>query len=243
MPHSLTKRQKEYLEYIREYIAKNECSPRLEELAKHFYVKSPTAHKTLKAIQKKGYLYFGRDSISGFFIRLIERAGSTEIVLEVPTIGKVNKYGEIYKFPKKIGHFASVFSGAKPSEVFALAVMDDIPQSNILSQDLIIFDIGKEPQPGDICIFNWEHWLLIRVCSYTFDRNTISFETDLPYPIPENLKKKDLEQWLNWIPLAYDDDTSDYFQELADREGLPMVPIPPDFVVATALRLTRTLAY
>ena len=128
MPHSLTKRQKEYLEYIREYIAKNECSPRLEELAKHFYVKSPTAHKTLKAIQKKGYLYFGRDSISGFFIRLIERAGSTEIVLEVPTIGKVNKYGEIYKFPKKIGHFASVFSGAKPSEVFALAVMDDIPQ-------------------------------------------------------------------------------------------------------------------
>jgi len=51
MPHALTDRQREYLEFIREYIRKNESSPRLEEIAEHFHVTSPTAHKTLKALQ------------------------------------------------------------------------------------------------------------------------------------------------------------------------------------------------
>ena len=59
MPHALTPRQKEYLEFIREYIKQNECSPRLEEVAEHFNVKSPTAHKTLKTLMRAGYLYFG----------------------------------------------------------------------------------------------------------------------------------------------------------------------------------------
>ncbi len=45
MPHSLTDRQREYLEFIREFIKENESSPRLEEIAKHFGVSSPTAHK------------------------------------------------------------------------------------------------------------------------------------------------------------------------------------------------------
>ena len=33
MPHALTPRQKEYLEFIREYVKENESSPRLEEIA------------------------------------------------------------------------------------------------------------------------------------------------------------------------------------------------------------------
>ena len=103
VPHALTTRQREYLEFIREYVKKNESSPRLEEIAKHFSVKSPTAHKTLKTLMRAGFLYFGRDSVSGFFIRLIERAGTTERMIEINTVGKVNRYGEVYDFPEKIG--------------------------------------------------------------------------------------------------------------------------------------------
>ena len=70
MPHALTPRQREYLDFIRDYIQQNESSPRLDDIAEHFKVKRPTAHKALEALQSKGYLYFGRDRISGFFIRL-----------------------------------------------------------------------------------------------------------------------------------------------------------------------------
>ncbi len=74
MPHALTDRQRDYLNFIKSYIAQNELSPRLEEVAGHFDVKPPTAHKTLEALQRKGFLIFDRTSTSGFFIRLIERA-------------------------------------------------------------------------------------------------------------------------------------------------------------------------
>ena len=56
MPHALTERQKEYLEFIREYIRENEMSPGLDEIARHFDVKSPTAHKILEALQIKGFI-------------------------------------------------------------------------------------------------------------------------------------------------------------------------------------------
>jgi SOS-response transcriptional repressor LexA len=247
MPHSLTDRQREYLEFIRKFIQKNESSPRLEEIAEHFGVKAPTAHKTLKALQSKGYLYFGRDSVSGFFIRLIERVGSAETVIEIPIAGKVNRFGEVYDFPQKLGHFSTLLVGAEPGEVFALAVIEDISQASILAQDLLICDFGKRPQPGDICIIpisrKANRWFLCQMYSLTFDKDTPQMIMANQYPIPENQLNKDLGQKLNWAPLAYDDDTEDYFLNLAQEEDVPLGPIPPELVAATVLRLTRTLAF
>ena len=62
MPHAITPLQRNYLEFLRSYIRENESSPRLEEIADHFGVKPPTAHKTLEALHDKGYIYFARDS-------------------------------------------------------------------------------------------------------------------------------------------------------------------------------------
>lgn len=244
MPHALSSLQREYLEFIREYIKANESSPRLDEIAAHFGVKSPTAHKMLEALHNKGFLYFARDKFSGFFIRLIERAGSTETVIEVPIAGKVNKLGEIYDFPENHGHFATVLIGANPETIFALAVMEDIPQASMLSQDLLICDYGKKPQPGDICLMPFgKRWFLIRVRSKTYDKELHSFVMRQEYPIPENLTKEELEQWLNWHPLAYNEDTHDFFVQLAEAQGIPQAPIPPDWAGAVVLRLTRHLAF
>jgi hypothetical protein len=70
MPHSLTPRQHEYLEYLRSYIKENEASPRLDEIAKHFRVKPPTAHKTLEALHNKDTSTLpatvSQDSLYGF---------------------------------------------------------------------------------------------------------------------------------------------------------------------------------
>jgi SOS-response transcriptional repressor LexA len=244
MPHSLTARQREYLAFIREYIQKNESSPGLDEISVHFGVKSPTAHKTLEALQSKGYLFFGRDSISGYFIRLIERAGSAETVIEIPIAGKVDKYGELFDFPEELGHFPTLLLGAEPGEVYALVVMEDIPQASLLSQDLIIFDQGKRPQPGDICIAPiGQRLFLIQIGSKTFDKEIDSLEMAQQYPIPENLTNPELEQRLNWYPLAYDEQNHEYFAKIADEQHWPYAAIPQEFIAATALRLTRILAF
>ena len=244
MPHSLTPRQREYLTFIREYVKQNESSPGLDEISTHFGVKSPTAHKTLEALQSKGYLFFGRDKISGFFIRLIERAGSAEMVIEIPIAGRIDEYGELIDFPEEIGHFPTLLVGSKPGEVFALVVMEDIPQASLLAQDLIIFDQGKKPQPGDICIAPiGQSLFLIQIGSKTFDKEIDSLEMSLQYPIPENLTNPELEQRLNWYPLAYDDETHDYLIKIVEEQKWPLVAIPQGFILATALRLTRILAF
>ena len=247
MPHALTSRQSEYLVYLRQYIRDNESSPGLAEIAKHFGVTSPTAHKTLESLQSKGYLYFGRDSVSGFFIRLIERAGSAETVIEIPIAGKVNKYGEVYDFPQELAHFPTLLIGSEPGEVFALVVMEDIPQAGMTAQDLLICDYGKRPQPGYICIIpfglNAKRLYLCQMYSLTYDKDTPQLIMARQYPIPENLLNKDLGQKLNWTPLAYDEDTEEYFLDLAQEEDVPEGPIPPELVAATVLRLSRSLAF
>ncbi|MCJ7533467.1 MAG: hypothetical protein MUO64_20890 [Anaerolineales bacterium] len=161
-------------------------------------MKAPTIHKILSALQSKGYLYFGQDSKSGLFIRLIERAGSAEVVMEVPIAGRIVALGEVTDFPKELGHFASVFIGVDPAKVFALMVTEDIPQASMLAGDLVIFDQGKKPQPGDICIGPIGHRLfLIQIAAKTMDREIHSFETAIWYPIPNNFIEPELGQRLN----------------------------------------------
>jgi hypothetical protein len=50
-------------------------------------------------LQSRGILYFGRDPVSGFFIRLIERASLAEVVVEVPIAGRVSALGDIGDLP------------------------------------------------------------------------------------------------------------------------------------------------
>ena len=48
------------------------------------------------------------------------------------------------------GYFASALPGADPGDVFALAVMEDIPKANVLIGDRLICNRNKRPQPGDL---------------------------------------------------------------------------------------------
>ncbi|MCJ7701505.1 MAG: hypothetical protein MUO62_07980 [Anaerolineales bacterium] len=247
MPHALTERQKEYLSFLRDYIRKNEMTPRLEEVAGHFGVKLPTAHKTLDALEKKGYLIARRESASGYFVRLAERGIGIEKLIGVFVIGKIDAYGEIHAFPEDHGQIPVVLIGVDEYQVFALEATEDIHQANILVGDYLICDYGLRPRPGDIAIMPWgKHsgrWFLCRMKSLTSDRDTPWFDVANAYPIPGDLIDEELGQKYNWIPLAYDEDTDDYFSRIAEEEDVPMGAIPPELVMATVLRLRRNLAF
>jgi hypothetical protein len=63
------------------------------------------------------------------------------------------------------------------------------------------------------------------------------------YPIPEELSDDELGQRLNWCPLAHNEDSDAFFLQVAEEQEMPIGPLPPDWVVATALRLIRALAF
>jgi SOS-response transcriptional repressor LexA len=247
MPHSLTSRQREYLEFIREYIKTNESSPRLEEIAKHFGVKSPTAHKTLKGLMNSGYIIFGRTKKAGFFIRLIERAGTAETVYEVPVVGKIDGLGMLHDFPIFVDHFPAVLPGIVPENISAFIVTQDIPEANILSQDLLICDLGKRPQPGDLAILPFglqsNQFVLCNIHKLTADKNMPNLEVANDFPLPEIMIDKELGQKLYWSPIAFSEDTKDYYFDLMEKANVPLGPIPPELIMATVLRLSRNLAF
>jgi SOS-response transcriptional repressor LexA len=244
MPHSLTERQKEYLDFLRKYIRENQMSPRLEEIAHHFGVRAPTAHKTLKALMAAGYLYFGR-STAGFFIRLIERAGAAEIMIEIPIAGKVDRFGGLFEFPGNHGHFATMQIGGNVGEHFALMVEEDIPPASILAGDLLICDQGKKPQPGDVAIFAMgpkaENFVLCSIYALSLDKDMTNLEVANPYPVPEELLDKDLEQKYHWAPVAFDGTPVEYIKNAA-KNGFPDLAIYNEYAVATVLRLIRNIA-
>lgn len=242
MPHALSERQKEYLQFIKEYIRENEMSPSLNEIARYFGVKPPTAHKILDALQIKGYIYSVRSSESGYFIRLAERAGLTEVAMHVPIVGKVNCFGEVFDFPEDLGGFADFFFGAKSNTIFSLILIEDIPNANMQARDVIIFDRSKKPQPGDICIIPiGEMLLLAKIASRTIDRQIHSLETSIRYPVPEDLIDSSNDQLLNYYPLAYDERTDDLFTTIAEVQKWPLTPLPTNLVMATALHIWRVL--
>ena len=238
LPQSLTPVQKEYLEFLRGYIEKNECAPMLDEIAKYFGVTRPTANKTLNKLQEKGILYFDRDKVSGFYIRIPENNTSSGTLREIPVIGNVNKLGEILEFPKYHGHFPFALPKGT-GETFALDIYQHMPSAGILGRDYMIFSNGGIAKPGDICIFPvGKKYFLVRMYEFSTHEDMQFHELAIQW-----MDMKDqYEDYLFWWPLIENEES---LQNLADEvveEKFPWEPIEPDMIIGKALRLVRRLA-
>jgi site-specific DNA-methyltransferase (adenine-specific) len=77
----LTKRQKQILDYIKEYIKKNDYAPTLEEIKKHFRLSSiSTVHQHLENLETKGYLIKSENQPRSIQLIKKKRANLIEIV-------------------------------------------------------------------------------------------------------------------------------------------------------------------
>lgn len=217
MSQDLTERQAEYLDFIRNYIQENRSAPRLDEIAGHFGVTSPTAHRALETLQEKGKLYFGRDTLTGFYIRLFANLEVVTSVCEIAVLGSVDQYGIVRDFPQKVGHFATLPIQSQPQDLFALHVAAPLPIFNLAPQDIIILDQGREPQIWDLClaILKGEHVL--------FQIQEIVEETGK----------------FSWMTLDEDDEQNPL---ISRSNPLPQL-LQKEFILATAWRLTRQLAF
>jgi len=82
----------------------------------------------------------------------------------------------------------------------------------------------------------------IVVSTATFARQ-MPWETRQEYAIPEAQIPTDREQRFFWEPVAYNDETHDYFIAILEKANWGFESIPREFIAGTALRLIRNLAY
>src|SRR3989344_1203460 len=82
MSNNLTPKQKKILEYIKIYLKKNEYSPSLEEIAKHFKLAKSTVHQHVETLIEKGYL-----NKSDYKARSLEVSYGKSDLIEIPLLG------------------------------------------------------------------------------------------------------------------------------------------------------------
>jgi hypothetical protein len=84
---------------------------------------------------------------------------------------------------------------------------------------------------------------LVQITNKPFDRDTPDLLNAIEYPIPEKLTNPDYGQRLNWVPIAYDENTLDFFLDVSEEQNWPVGPLDPELVLTTSLRLVRPLAF
>ncbi|GAB4130313.1 MAG: transcriptional repressor LexA [Ignavibacteriales bacterium] len=155
MKTTLTDRQKEILDFIKEFISYNGYPPTLREIAKQFNIASTFGIKRhLDALQKKGYL-----SVESFASRAIsitdaENEKNTNNAMEIPVLGRVAAGYPILS-EQNIEGTISISSNLvkNSSEIFGLKVKgDSMKNAGIFEGDIIIVNQQKNAANGDIVV-------------------------------------------------------------------------------------------
>jgi len=154
MPVVLYKRQKQILDYIRQYIQKYGSSPTLQEIASAIGVSSlATVHEHLQSMAKKGVIRKFEGSVRGIDIVNEKNSHLTQGV-ELPVLGFIAAGQPIEPFTDPnatVFVSPTMLSGKKRS--FVLKVKgDSMIDEGILDGDYVVVEEQEEAKNGDIVV-------------------------------------------------------------------------------------------
>jgi len=155
---ALTRRQKEVLDYITEFVEQNGYSPSYDEIAGGMKLASlATVHKHISALEAKHYVRrsFNRSrslevtSKHRDEMRRLRREAPVEI--EIPLAGRIAAGAPVEAAAGRETLSFSDFAGRE--DMFALEVRgDSMIGDHILSGDYVLVDRGGEARDGDIVV-------------------------------------------------------------------------------------------
>jgi repressor LexA len=145
----LTLRQKEILDFIKEYIDKNGVAPTLSEIKGRFGFKSNSAaHQHVAALQRKGYL-----KKLPFQSRAISLLDESEGVKEIPLVGRIALGEPIESFDTKETIKVPDILLSGNGQFYALeAKGNSMNDDGILNGDLIIVKQSHTAENGDVVV-------------------------------------------------------------------------------------------
>ena len=153
---SLTKRQEEILNYLKEFMVSHGYPPTVREIGKDLGLSSPaTIHTHLNNLVKKGFIR--KDESKNRAIELLvenEYANRDENVVNVPLLGKITAGSPIEAIEKPNEYF-SIPSYLIPrnKEVFTLNVSGcSMINAGILDGDIVIVERQNTARNGEIVV-------------------------------------------------------------------------------------------
>lgn len=148
---TLTKRQKELLDFIKAFIEKQEYAPTIAEIKKEFGINSPaTVHQHLKNLEDKNAI--SRIPNRHRSIELVQEKAKSPDGVRVPILGSIAAGDPIEPYP-------DVDTASLPAEMvdgegtFLLRVRgDSMINDHILDGDMVVVNKSETAQPGQTVV-------------------------------------------------------------------------------------------
>lgn len=142
---TLTKKQKEILDYIKKYVEKNGVSPTFEEIRKHFKKAIGTIHEHIETLIKKELIIRNPHSARG--IEINSNYGS---MVEIPFLGIIAAGEPITAIQENETIAVPKSKLPKDADVFALRVMgESMVDENIHDGDVILVKQQATAEDGE----------------------------------------------------------------------------------------------
>lgn len=153
---SLTPRQTEILEFLREFRQEEGSAPTYREIANHFGFKSPKAASDhVCALEKKGYVRRHGGRSRGIELLLSERT-STNATISVPILGNIPAGCPETQTEHCLGTLAidkEMLGGSVGHRFFALKVNGQSMEGRgIHERDWVVADADASPHEGDVVV-------------------------------------------------------------------------------------------
>ncbi len=146
----LTKRQKEILDFITEFIDREGYSPSMEEIAGHFHIASVNAvFKHLEALQSRGYLH--RDSNRARSIEVFQ--GGAEGVRALPLLGYIaaGQPIEAIQTQESMSIPSELLAGGESHYILRVRG-ESMIEDQIADGDYVIVQSGREARSGNMVV-------------------------------------------------------------------------------------------
>lgn len=148
----LTPRQRETLEWIRDFIAEHNMPPTVREIGRAFGIKSSSVFELLKTLQRKGYLRRG-DMGARSLILESQGAGTKCESEEVPVIGRIAAGQPIEAIETDYGTVTVNKDLLKGRKAYALKVKgNSMVEEGILDGDYVVIRQQNTADNGDIVV-------------------------------------------------------------------------------------------
>lgn len=158
----LTKRQRELIDFIQDFIANHRYSPSYREIGQHFGFNSVgSVHKHISTLKKKGFLF--SESKVGRSITTVQESISNISEITIPLIGCISAGMPIQTFSES--QQIQVPSGYvhSPDKTYALRAQgDSLSEEMIADGDILLVEVRQEAHPGEtvVALINEQHTIV-----------------------------------------------------------------------------------
>ncbi len=154
MNNKLTKRQKEILDFIENFISTNDYAPSFAEIGSHFGLSSPaTIHQHVEALKSKGFLKDEDNNAKRALEVIPENDFSIAEAFELPLSGLITAGEPIEAVEQNETIAVPSDLVLQKENTFVLKVRgDSMKDDGILSGDFVVVERNFYPENGDIVV-------------------------------------------------------------------------------------------